>query len=61
LFLDCSAEVLSARFSWYGGEEPGVVVVELSDGEGRRLLVRLASGESLDVPTLVEAFRRHRS
>ncbi len=36
-------------------------VVELLDAEGTKLVVRLSGRESLDVPALVEAFRRHRS
>lgn len=36
---------------------PGTVV-ELSDGGGVRLTVRLAAGGELDVPRLVTAFRR---
>jgi len=40
------------------GLEPGGAVVELSDAEGTKLVVRLSGRESLDVPALVETFRR---
>ncbi len=36
-------------------------VIELSDGDGVRLTVRLAAGSTLDVVQLVEAFRGRRA
>jgi hypothetical protein len=44
-----------------GLAESSGAVVELSDMEGTKLVVRLGERESLDVPALVEAFRRCRS
>jgi hypothetical protein len=41
--------------------EPHGGVVELVDADGTKLVVRLSGRESLDVPALVEAFRRRRS
>lgn len=35
-------------------------VVELADGEGRQLVIRLTAGDPLDVVALVEAFWRRR-
>ncbi|MFH1844393.1 MAG: hypothetical protein ABIF77_14425 [bacterium] len=39
---------------------PSGPVVELLDVEGTTLVIRLSGGESLDVPAVVEAFRRRR-
>jgi hypothetical protein len=44
-----------------GLAESSGAVVELSDVEGTKLVVRLGERESLDVPGLIEAFRRCRS
>ena len=41
--------------------EPRGGVVELIDAEGTKLVIRLSDRESLDVPALIEAFRRLRS
>jgi hypothetical protein len=40
---------------------PSGAVVELLDAKGTKLVIRLSARESLDVPALVEAFRRRRS
>jgi hypothetical protein len=40
----------------FGRAEPDGVVVELSDADGAKLVVRLAGGEGLEVRSLAEAF-----
>lgn len=43
---------------WLGRTEPGSVSVELWAVDGTKLIVRLPDKERLDLPALIEAFRR---
>ena len=43
-----------------GASAAAQTVLELSDGAGMRLMLRLAPGDAMDVPCLIGAFRRER-
>jgi hypothetical protein len=51
-------ELRSAQGPGASAAATDATVVELADGQGARLTVRLTAGTSLDVARLVQAFRR---